>query len=68
MLSTLVPEDVRSRVGVQVEEAGQAARKAVGAEGGRRVEEAITPAPEDTKPGYEAEQRENMNRQFETNE
>ncbi len=67
-LSILVPEEVRSRVGAQVEEAGQAAREAVGAEGGRRLEEAITPAPEDTKPGYKAEQRENMDRQFETNE
>ena len=68
MLAALVPEDVRSRVEAQVEEAGEAARKAVESEGVQRLEEATEPPPEDGTPGYETEQRENMDRQFETSE
>ena len=45
MLTALVPEDVRNRVEAQVEEAGEAARKAVESEGVQRLEETVDPLP-----------------------
>jgi membrane protein required for colicin V production len=68
ILTALVPEDVRSGFEAQVEEAGKDLREAVESERDRRLDEVTTPTPDDTTPGYESEERENMNRQFESTE